>query len=156
MKYTKWVVEYLASSKGDDTIPVATTYDTEEEAIEAMKKLRRDNPYEVPTNIHHYRWDTVMYTEEDLAKRAKREVSRLRAFDYKEDSDDYGMYYFADGSKSRYYLKDFIIYFIDTKEAYDYLSLPILPGDRMRSLKYTKEDTDYLSEFFVNPDEDYE
>ena len=85
-----------------------------------------------------YKTTKVVITPEEEAKRLARQESR-KTFNWKEDSFEYGIFTFWDGSKELFFITleedEYYIYFLSSKEKYNLKDFPIEDGESLCTFK---------------------
>ncbi len=90
-------------------------YDTREEAEHDMSWCFRHNDDAYVSNVYK---KVVITPEEKLLHDKRLALKQVKSFDYKKDSDAYGIITFWDGSKDAFFIVGDFIYFLVSKERY--------------------------------------
>lgn len=118
--------------------PSKYEFNNKEEAYAYANKYEADFFMEDGYYADVYKTSRVVITPEEEAKRLARQELR-KTFNWKEDSFDYGIFTFWDGSKDIYFITledgDYYIYFLRGKEKYKCSAFPLIRGERMRTFK---------------------
>lgn len=118
--------------------PAHFEFNTKAEAEAFANKYESDCFMEDGYYASMYKTTRLVITPEEEAKRLARQELR-KTFNWKEDSVDYGIYTFWDGSKDIYFITleegEYYIYFLKAKERYRYKAFPFDEGESMRTFK---------------------
>lgn len=118
--------------------PSTFEFNTKAEADAFANKYESDYWMEDGYYADVYKTTRVVITPEDEAKRLARQESR-KTFNWKEDSEDYGIYTFWDGSKELFFINkedgEWYIYFLHCKEKYLLKNFPVQEGEVMCPFK---------------------
>ena len=119
--------------------PSKYEFNTKAEAEAFANKYESDFFYEDGYYADVYKTAKVVITPEEEAKRLARQELR-KTFNWKEDSLDYGIYTFWDGSKGIYFITleegEYYISFLKGKEKYRYKTFPLEERESMRTFKW--------------------
>lgn len=129
----KWCYEYQSYWCHYGARTSTLTFDTKEEAQKANAKDFYLNDDGYVSGVYK----KVIITPAEKALHERRVKAReIKVFDYKKDSDAYGIITFWDGSKDAFFVIDYQIYFLRSKEIYPFWQYE---SDDSCKLKYIKK-----------------
>ena len=118
--------------------PSSFEFNTKAEAEAFANKYESDYFMEDGYYASMYKTTRVVITPEEAAKRLARQELR-KTFNWKEDSFNYGIFTFWDGSKELFFITleedEYYIYFLSSKEKYNLKDFPIEDRESMLTFK---------------------